>query len=255
MRGFVTIALLITLSAISVSMTISLTQIDEVINTVELAQKANKKAQHISKRISLAKRQKGQSADKKLNLRYLINMRDKKLMSESHSVYQAFLRVYRLSERREDFSILMKNLLEQSEKCFSLDSCLSEKYATDFLDKIKEYFRFDHLKLRPQVAQMHIEHLAAFLSVNTSVAAVIQDNIQSYESGKLKTNLRIELLKAMKNNPKLAKDLAGSLNAGKYMQLYHVKLNEANEMGSLTFRSERGKSTSLVEREVMIFDK
>jgi len=78
MRGFVTIALLITLSAISVSMTISLTQIDEVINTVELAQKANKKAQHISKRISLAKRQKGQSADKKLNLRYLINMRDKK---------------------------------------------------------------------------------------------------------------------------------------------------------------------------------
>jgi len=63
------------------------------------------------------------------------------------------------------------------------------------------------------------------------------------------------LLKAMKSNPKLAKDLAGSLNAGKYMQLYHVKLNEANEMGSLTFRSERGKSISLVEREFMIFDK
>jgi len=254
MKGFVTIAMLIMLSAISASVIVSLSNIDQVINTVSLAKKVNEKSEGLSKRISSAKYQKRHSADDKLNLRYLINTRDVKLMNESHPIYQAFLRVYRLSGRPEDFSMLMRDLLSKSEACFSLDSCLGSDYSAEFLAKVKEYFRFDHLKLRPQVSQMHVEHLSEFLSVNPSVATVIQNNIRSYEAGELKTNLRVELLKVMKNNPKLAKDLASGLNAGTYMQLYNVALNKEGEIGKLTFRSERGKPVSLVEREVMIFD-
>jgi len=254
MKGFVTMALLIMLSSISALVLIGLNDLGKVTNTVEMMVKNYQQTRDLKKSLAKLRYERGSDEDNKLNLRYLINERDQKLMQISHPVYQGFLRVHQLTGFSPvKFSSVMESLLRGYGSCSDLKGCLNKEFDSSYVNKLNQVFRFDNFKLRPQASAMNPEQLGAYLNLNQGKVLDIQNQLKRYESGEIKTSIRLEAIKAMADNVDLAKKLAAGLSAGNYMNLYSVPLIDDHIIGQATYKSERGKLPVLVEREFMIF--